>query len=763
MLLIESTTLEEALDLVIIGTDKVTENCEYDIYPSIVNTTQRSIPTLGMVGARASRVSIPVASLERLFQVPQISQSSTSPLLSNRDLYTYFFRTISPDNIQARAIIALMVQFGWNHISVIYSSDAYGTPARNEIISLAEQNNICVDLDQGMESDFTDADYEALAWSLNGTNAEVVIVFSLELYAELLLEKFTNITDHRRLTWIASEAWIQSLPIISRYNDTLVGLFGTRPRTQRVDGFHDYLSTLTINNNIRNPWFSELFSVLAECSLSTTCNTSASILDVYDYQQLHSIPRAIEAVYSFAYAVQDYLDDNCDHPVKWSRHNYSCEGQRRPLDGPTMLQYLHNVSFTSPLNNMIEFNDLGFVRNDSYELLNYQAEDNPDGSRSYELKLVGLWESGSLQDGNGDLGVIVFTDGGLQYKVNESGDIVRDPHVPQCGHCTIGQYLEPGFSSCCGFCSKCLGDEFSNETSATECSKCDDNTWGNNPTQGSSCCVDIEEAYLSYDHPWAVIIEILALLGLLAVGVVMVLWGVFWKTPVIKSSGREQMIILLVGITLSYILAFFYVSPPVLFVCVIQRIGLWFCFSLLFGALMIKIIRVAYIFLQGIKSVKPIRFQRPKYLLLFTSLVVLIQLCLILGSVLVQFPEVVRDLRLNQFNNVDDPKTIVSCNRDHISFTVISLLYEVALILVTTVFGVISFKYPKNFNEAKHVSLCTFALVAIWLAFIPSYFATATLQEFQNATIALAVIMNASAVLVCIIIWASSLHHHFQP
>ena len=116
---------------------------------------------------------------------------------------------------------------------------------------------------------------------------------------------------------------------------------------------------------------------------------------------------------------------------------------------------------------------------------------------------------------------------------------------------------------------------------------------------------------------------------------------------------------------------------------------------------------------------------------------------LIFGSVLHQYPSVSHNLRLDPRDNDDFPTIIVSCTQDHL----LSLVYESEIITVTTICGIISFKYPKNFNEAKHISLCTYALVVIGFAFLSSYFATAELQEFQNATISLAVIMTASAVL----------------
>ena len=69
---------------------------------------------------------------------------------------------------------------------------------------------------------------------------------------------------------------------------------------------------------------------------------------------------------------------------------------------------------------------------------------------------------------------------------------------------------------------------------------------------------------------------------------------------------------------------------------------------------------------------------------------------------------------------------------------------------VATILGVLSFKYPANFNEAKYVSFCTFAVVVIWVAFIITYLVIQTMQEIQNAIAALGIIMTAFTVLITI-------------
>ena len=58
----------------------------------------------GVVGAALSSVSVQVANLLRLFQIPQISYASTTPKLSESS-FDYFARTVPSDSNQARVII----------------------------------------------------------------------------------------------------------------------------------------------------------------------------------------------------------------------------------------------------------------------------------------------------------------------------------------------------------------------------------------------------------------------------------------------------------------------------------------------------------------------------------------------------------------------------------------------------------------------------------------------------------------------------------
>ena len=117
-------------------------------------STSINPPTSGIIGAANTGGSVPVASLGRLLQMPQISFVSSSALLSNRDRCGCFYRTMPPDDQQARAMVNVLLKFNWTYISAIYVRNTYGEPGIEKFRALAEKHGICIDDDRGVDDDF---------------------------------------------------------------------------------------------------------------------------------------------------------------------------------------------------------------------------------------------------------------------------------------------------------------------------------------------------------------------------------------------------------------------------------------------------------------------------------------------------------------------------------------------------------------------------------------------------------------------------------
>lgn len=725
----ETTALDESLELVFNGQrTKGNQSKSSCAYESTIGESSASLQTSAVIGAAASQISVPVASLMRLFRIPQVSYASSTARLNNRESYEYFYRTVPADDHQVRAMVKLALHFNWTYISIIYAKDFYGADGAAEFRRLANQYRICVDFDQPINSDYTAADYQRVASGLLNSSANVVILFaSKDIARRLFTALYKNRNDHRQRTstrflWIASDAWADSDSVAREFNESVTGIFGIVPQTDSDAGFDRYFTQLTLSNNRRNPWFGEF------CKIRENCSKSLSITDSSSYEQGVKIPSVINAVYSIAHALNNFLNDNCKQPLMWHRFNRSCVGQKRELNGSVLVEYVKNVSFISSSGRQIKFDANGNVEG-LYNILNYQQ--TPQG---YQFVQVGKWAR-ELQL-NSSLSLQFGLENGIPSTAQES----------HCTWCGPGKFFRAVEGSCCGTCDLCLGRDISKGRSNSECQQCEKFAWGNNPLQGSDRCINIKESYLRYGDSWSIALLIIASFGLIACGTVLTMMIVYWNTVIIKSSSREQMLLLLSGLSLCFLVTIVFVSKPSTPVCFFQRAGLWTCFSIVLGSLLIKLIRIARIFLRRQFSAQ-LKLMGAGWQILFTFIVITGQLILVAISFAVVHPVITRHEQFNPQNSLDFPTVILTCASPHTAMLILLVLYDTAIIIACNALAIVTIRFPDNFNEAKYVAFSTFALGLIWLAFIPTYFATS--NEARTAVVSFALNMSALAVLMC--------------
>ena len=752
----ETLGLDEAIDLIITGSNLNIASCQAEFDPAKLSPNESGpgvypVPTSGIVGAAGSRVSVPVASLGRLFNMPQVSYASTSPLLNDQTRYSYFRRTIPSDDLQVQAMVDILHRFSWNYVSVLHSEDTYGSAGVNEFVRVSAINGICIDLRRGIQPSLSATEYNGIVEDLGNSRAKVVVFFAIQdAVREVLTRIHENETLRNRFLWIASDGWAHATNLVHQFNETAAGMFGVAPLTQKLGDLDDYLSQLTINSNLRNAWFPEFLATIGNCTVGDDCDNDTDIVGP-SFQQDVFTPLVVDAVYAYANALHNFLVDNCNEtenaPFRWFKENRTCFGQSRELNGASLLEYLSDVNFKSITNHSIVFDESGSVQG-FYEILNYQAVLKIN-VKEYHVVSVGTWVGSNVSEQ-----LMLKDDKDLQFGVNSDGSLRNMPIQSECGGCLPGTQVRNIPESCCDICDPCLGGNYSSEELAMECSSClvdgEREMWGNSPFTGSNSCVLIPETSAMYSDPWAIPSLFFACVGLISVAATAVIFGIYWKTPIVKSSSREQMILLLIGITCSFLLPFFYVAPPSIPICLVNRLGIWFCYSLMFGALAIKAQRIARIF-YGVKRnlLHVPRFSTPIYQVIFTLIIVAIQMVLVVVSLAVVHPEVQRMIRYDQNSKggLGLPEVVIVCRKEETAVVALSLLYETCIIAVATILGIFSFKFPKNFNEAKYISFCTFSLLVVWLGLIPAYFTTESRPEIQNAAISLFIILSAFGVL----------------
>ena len=737
----ETVGLDEALDMVVRSGSLTVESSQ-----SCMQAGNSSTRLSGIVGAAASAVSLPTSTLLglRLFQTPLVSYASSSAALSNKNLYEYFLRTIPPDNLQSSAMVDLVSHFGWEYVSVVFNNNAYGEPGTDAFIENAMNRGICVDVRMsiplqvtGSESEFNTAVDQTVQELLNST-ATVVIVFTDQATVSALFRKLDETRTQRSFIWIASDAWAGSTAIRDMYPTIAAGLFAFQPFTMEVNEFADYFSRLRPDTNQRDHFFPEFYEAI--CGINSVNCPNGAITDHVNYEQGNIVPLIIDAVYVYAHAIQNFLDNNCDSPLVWNRVDHTCAGMKHPLTGETLLGYLFNVTFPGTQNRMVRFDENGDPQG-VYSITNLQRNENGQ----YEYVTIGLWDS---EDG-GELSLLNSTQ---QFGVDNDDNVIDSVPRSSCSvPCQEGKRRSITNPNCpaCFECIPCTGPNYSTNDSSTNCSLCGNNHWGDNPLSGSTHCVPVTVRHLEYSNGWAIAAMSIASIGILALGAIIVIFVIHWNTTVVKSSGREQMIMLTTGIGTCFVLTYIVVSPPSTAVCVFHRIGVWFCFSLAFGALLIKIVRVARIFYWRNSAAKRPPFTDPIHQVIFTGLIVAGQMILVAISLGIDPPLVDRSpdiVRTNPMQTGNAPEIVEICQEPHAALLVLLLLYNFVLILVCTILGWVTRRFPGNFNEARHVMFTSFTVMAVWVLFVPLFFVTE--DEFRIGILALGIVLSAVGLMV---------------
>lgn len=693
----------------------------------------------GVVGAASSGVSIAVANLLRLFDIPQVSYASTAKILSDKTRFDYFFRTVPPDSLQAQAMADIVAHFNWTYVVAIHTDDAYGTEGIRAFFDELERlhvedntTNICIAKNIKVSSIASDEEFDQAVEEMDGKwvrNASVVVLFGQLATATGILDAVSRrvranpVFAERSLTWIGSDAWGDQLP--EEYHDLTQGMLSVIPQSARSREFDNYFQSLNPVDYRANPWFAEYWESFFNCSFrgSSThsrCDPSTQRISYESgYRQNSKVTFTIDAVYSLAHAIDQLRRDYCTNGSICSDIVDERTGISA-IRGDLLLQKLHNISFGGVSADTITFNAQGDQQG-GYFIKNLQKSN--DG---HVFRIVGIWN-------------------GIQKQLHIQERVLwnQPANVPMsvCSlPCSGGEYPEhvPGQSLCCWTCQPCRGvREVSLGGECTECSQ------GFLPNGNKTACEELRLTYLTWSSPWSIMILLFTCTGLMVTSFVAAIFIVFNRTQIIKASSRELSAILLMGLILCYFIPLFFIVQPSTVICIFRRFGVGFCFSVCYSALLVKANRIHRIFNRDLSTTQMPPLVSPQSQIFFTALLVFVQVIITIVWLVVERPGTT--LVYETFS------TELKCSHSpHIGLSV-CLGYNLLLILLCTYYAFRTRKIPQNFNEAKFINLTVYTLCIIWVAFIPTYFATAKLGTvYRTGSQMVTIILSATTTLCCL-------------
>ena len=265
---------------------------------------------------------------------------------------------------------------------------------------------------------------------------------------------------------------------------------------------------------------------------------------------------------------------------------------------------------------------------------------------------------------------------------------------------------------------------------------------GTLPNKNRTGCVEIPQTYLHYTDPIAAVAMSIASIGILATLSTASVFVAHRHTPVVRASGRELSFVLLAGIFLCYVMTFLLLAKPTKFICGMQIVGMGFCFSVCYSAILTKTNRIARIFRAGKRTVKRPKFISPESQLVICASMVACQVIISLIWLLTSPPDAVPF-----YANREDHQLVcrAAIDQDYM----IGFSYPIFLVLICTIYAVMTRKIPEVFNESKYIGFTMYTTCIIWSSFSVIYLSTQHNIQVRLATMCISFSLSATVALIC--------------
>ncbi|KAM6098808.1 extracellular calcium-sensing receptor [Theristicus caerulescens] len=722
------------------------------------NCSEHIPSTIAVVGATGSGISTAVANLLGLFYIPQVSYASSSRLLSNKNQFKSFLRTIPNDEHQATAMADIIEYFRWNWVGTIAADDDYGRPGIEKFREEAEERDICIDFSELISQYSDEEEIQQVVEVIQNSTARVIVVFSSGPDLEPLIKEIVrrNITGK---IWLASEAWASSsLIAMPEFFRVIGSTIGFALKAGQIPGFREFLQKVhpkkSTNNGFAKEFWEETFNCyLPDGSKNSPASTSfhkgheeglgagngtaafrppctgdeniTSVETPYmDYTHLRISYNVYLAVYSIAHALQDIY--TCT-PGKGLFTNGSCADIKK-VEAWQVLKHLRHLNFTNNMGEQVDFDEFGDLVG-NYSIINWHLSPE-DGSVVFEE--VGHYN--------------VYAKKGERLFINEnkilwSGFSKEVPFSNCSRDCLPGtrKGIIEGEPTCCFECVDCPDGEYSDETDASACDKCPEDYWSN---ENHTSCIPKQIEFLSWTEPFGIALTLFAVLGIFLTSFVLGVFTKFRNTPIVKATNRELSYLLLFSLLCCFSSSLFFIGEPQNWTCRLRQPAFGISFVLCISCILVKTNRVLLVFEAKI----PTSLHRKwwglnlQFLLVFLCTFVQIVICVI--WLYTAPPSSYRN------HELEDEIIFITCHEGSLMALGFLIGYTCLLAAICFFFAFKSRKLPENFNEAKFITFSMLIFFIVWISFIPAY--ASTYGKFVSAVEVIAILAASFGLLACI-------------
>ena len=672
----------------------------------VKETKNKTISAL--VGPTESGSAVLVGSLLQVYDIPAISPSATSDELSSQ-MYKDFFRTIPPDNWQAKIMADIIELFNWTYVAAVGLDDSYG---HNGISALEKESynrkTFCIAFSEyiprlGYWNKTKETVLKIKRWS----KVAVIIIWLSGRYGREFFSEAT--AQNVEKTWILSDALTARGTFLDTHLTILNGSLGIKPHEYSVLGFEEHLKTITPAKSIERgaQWWEEFWRLHFNCSATnpneqsgvSLCETNLTLHDALQKIRGSFVSYIIDAVYAIAHALDNIY--RCHLTIHGAGKRGKCPPVKPTVKGRDLEKYLRNISFDG-LTGKVRFDKFGDPLTALYDIINFQLDSTTDAAP--KSILVGSWNKNNTP----------------KLKVDLSRLRWRTPFTPLsfCSSECLPGTRRAKTELCCWDCIKCPLGTVSTKVGSISCTKCDPETKSN---EGRSRCEKLPLVNITHLNVYGITITVVASLGFILILFVGGTYIKFFNTPVVKASNREVSFLLLFGISALFILAVLELSEPSHSLCIATFFWRYFGLNLCITVLFLKTMRIASVF----EVDKVAQLFTPCYKTLtrqgiFLSGMNLAFLCLLALWIFLDPP------RRNKVIRVDEYIFLVCKPFDtNVGLTLFIAVcaYTLIVAFLCTYYAFKARGIPENFNETKYIGFSMYILLLSSLAYYPVLFA----------------------------------------
>ena len=720
---------------------------------SLRESSKSSKNPIAVIGAGNSIISSAVNNLLSIFKVPQIGYASTSRILSDKNRYPTFLRTVPPDSHQGRAIAKIVSYFQWNYVALLASDDIYGRPLAETFKVEGKKFGICLALDILIPYNLSKIALRKTVHKIRSDkNIDIILLFTAEKEAAAILDEamLQNVT---KKLWIASDSWADSPKIAEDHANVVDGMFRVINHPTTIPDFMKYFYSLSLSANYHNTWFREFWEETFRCSvlnINSTFPTWDKVLKLTECsgkEQLSDeilqtdavfsrVSFVLDAVMSVVYSIRKICPIELNITMSTTSEELSRkEACIRRVTPSNVLSQIFNVKFTNFANRTIFFdkNGDGIGR---YDVINLQKHTENRSSTSF-LK-IGEYD--------GKTGLLRLNSDAIHWP----GGVTFPPNGRCNLECPPGTYKVVMKPICCWLCKSCPSGSISNASGVSSCTQCQSGKVSNN---NKTKCVVVPMTFLRWNSTWAWVLIATTCLCETVCFVTIIIFLHYKETPIVKAANREISFLLLFGLLAGFLVPLAYIGRPTDRGCKIQVILFGSSFSFLLSLLLARINRTIVVFRYSKVTPKSKSKFFKKYLSLFlynrtqimlAVFLTVVELLLCAAWLLSSPPRVtVRRLTINTSLLICEATTSFGHITANAFITFLSLL--------CTFVAFKSRKLPQNYNEAKFISFTMFVFNFIWLTFVGVFYGTPGGQH--NVIINCFAIQASNFAILALIFW----------